>query len=61
MFRQVWVQPQDCNYQRIVWRASPEHELQHYQLNTVTYGTASASFLSTRVLQEIASSVASKN
>ena len=61
MFRQVWVQPQDCNYQRIVWRASPEHELQHYQLNTVTYGTASASFLSTRVLQEIASSVASKS
>lgn len=42
-------------------RASPEHELQHYQLNTVTYGTASASFLSTRVLQEIATSVATKS
>ncbi|XP_008182768.1 uncharacterized protein LOC103309342 [Acyrthosiphon pisum] len=61
MFRQVWVHPQDRNYQRIKWRASPEHQLQHYQLNTVTYGTESASFLSTRVLQEIASSITFKS
>lgn len=60
-FQQVWVDPEDHNYQRIVWRASSEQELEHYQLNTVTYGTTPAAFLSTRVLLEIASSLATKN
>ncbi|GFS99143.1 uncharacterized protein NPIL_448451 [Nephila pilipes] len=38
----------------IVWRESFDLPLQDYQLSTVTYGTASASFLSTRCLQPIA-------
>nr|CAI5851199.1 unnamed protein product [Callosobruchus analis] len=38
----------------IIWRSNPEDELQHFRLNTVTYGTAPASYLSIRCLNEIA-------
>lgn len=54
MYRQIRVNSNDCNLQRILWRDSPEKELKHYKLNTVTYGTASASFLATRCLIQIA-------
>ncbi|KAF0721510.1 Integrase catalytic domain-containing protein [Aphis craccivora] len=53
MFRQVWVNHEDRDYQRILWRDSPEKEIIHYRLNTITYGTAPAAFLATRVLKEI--------
>lgn len=54
MYRQILVEPEQRNLQRIVWRNSPEEEVTHFQLNTVTYGTSSASFLSTRCLQQVA-------
>ncbi|XP_055911959.1 uncharacterized protein LOC129945983 [Eupeodes corollae] len=54
MFRQIWVNEKDCDYQRIVWRSNPNNHIEHYRLRTVTYGTASAPFLSVRVLQQIA-------
>lgn len=54
MYRQILVQDQQRSLQRIVWRSSPSAEIKHYELNTVTYGTASASFLSTRCLKQIA-------
>lgn len=38
----------------IIWRDAPDAELSHFQLNTVTYGTASASFLSTHCLKQLA-------
>ncbi|CAG9114794.1 unnamed protein product [Plutella xylostella] len=41
--------------QLIVWRDSPEDPLGVYQLNTVTYGTASAAYLSMRCLRQLAS------
>lgn len=47
MYRQVLVHPDDRAYQVILWR--------EFQLNTVTYGMASASFLSTRCLVKLAS------
>ncbi|XP_050313723.1 uncharacterized protein LOC126748497 [Anthonomus grandis grandis] len=53
MYRQILVKPCERNFQRIVWRGSPDSDLQHFQLNTVTYGTASASFLSTRCLKQV--------
>ncbi|KAF2879650.1 hypothetical protein ILUMI_26512 [Ignelater luminosus] len=40
--------------QGIVWRESPEKQIKHYQLNTVTYGMVSSSFLATRCLYQIA-------
>ena len=54
MFRQIWVSDKHQDYQRIVWRLCPSELLQHFKLTTVTYATASASFLSIRVLNQLA-------
>ncbi|XP_076376168.1 uncharacterized protein LOC143258753 [Megalopta genalis] len=53
MYRQILVHPADRKYQRLLWRAQPHLPVQEYELNTVTYGTASAPFLATRTLHEI--------
>ncbi|KAK9680383.1 putative peptidase (DUF1758) [Popillia japonica] len=37
MYRQVDVTPEHRDVQRIVWRADPNKELEHFTLNTVTY------------------------
>ncbi|XP_075168937.1 uncharacterized protein LOC142241083 [Haematobia irritans] len=54
MFRQIWISEHHKNYQRIVWRELPLHEVQHYILCTVTYGTSCAPYLSVRVLEQLA-------
>lgn len=54
MYRQVAVNPDDCELQHILYRSSPEDPLKDYVLKTVTYGTKSASFLSIRCLVQIA-------
>lgn len=59
MYRQVLINERDRHFQRILWRDSPNKSLQHYVLNTVTYGTGPASFLATRVLMELANQCAS--
>jgi hypothetical protein len=55
MFRQIMVEPKDADFQRILWRPTPETSLQHYRLRTVTYGLAPAPYLTMRVLQQLAS------
>ncbi|XP_055542609.1 uncharacterized protein LOC129728216 [Wyeomyia smithii] len=54
MYRQVLVDRRDCRFQLIVWKPSPDHPMETYELRTVTYGTASAPFLVTRVLIQLA-------
>ncbi|XP_076248154.1 uncharacterized protein LOC143187904 [Calliopsis andreniformis] len=54
MFRQVKVHAEDRSYQRILWRNSQDQPVKTYELNTVTYGTASAPFLAVRCLQQLA-------
>lgn len=54
MYRQVLVYPDQRNLQLILWRNNPNENLSIYQLNTVTYGTASAPFLSMRCLRQLA-------
>lgn len=54
MYRQVLVADKDRDLQRIVWRADLKDELAHYRLNTITYGTTSASFLAVRSLIQTA-------
>ncbi|UYV67057.1 hypothetical protein LAZ67_4003776 [Cordylochernes scorpioides] len=44
----------DSDYQRILWRPSPEEPVVDYRLLTVTYGTTSAPFLAMRTLQQLA-------
>jgi hypothetical protein len=46
--------PEDRDFQRILWRTSPDQPIQEYQLNTVTYGTSSAPFLATSCLNKLA-------
>lgn len=53
MYRCILVDESQRDYQRILWRSEPSQELTHYQLNTVTYGTAPASFLATRCLKQL--------
>ena len=54
MFRQVLVHPEDAIYQKIVWREDESSPLQTFRLNTVTYGTACASYLAVRCLKQLA-------
>ncbi|XP_012230246.2 uncharacterized protein [Linepithema humile] len=53
MFRQIRVHPEDSEYQRILWRPSPQGPIQSYRLRTVTYGTAPAPYLAIRVLHQL--------
>lgn len=53
MYRQVSVHPSDRHLQQIIWRDDSSSPLKVYELNTVTYGTASAPFLATRCLKQI--------
>lgn len=53
MYRQVLIDEEDRRLHRIFWRADPSKELKCFELNTVTYGTASAAFLSTRCLKKL--------
>ena len=54
MYRIIKVHKDDCKFQRIIWRENTSQELEVFELNTVTYGTASATYLATRVLHELA-------
>lgn len=54
MYRQILVYPEDRNLQLILWRDSPSSSWQVFRLKTVTYGTASAPFLATRCLRQLA-------
>ncbi|XP_078051925.1 uncharacterized protein LOC144478079, partial [Augochlora pura] len=53
MFRQIQVAPEDRRYQCILWRSRETEKLTAYELNTVTYGTACAPYLSMRTLLEL--------
>jgi hypothetical protein len=53
MYRQVLVDEGHRPLQSIVWRENPSQPLQTFELNTVTYGTASAPFLAIRSLHQI--------
>ena len=53
MYRQIRVDKKQQELQRILWRKNPSLPICHYRLKTVTYGTASAPYLATRVLRQI--------
>jgi len=54
MYRQVRIHEDDRKLQRILWRRSEDGILRTYELSTVTYGTASAPYLATLCLQQLA-------
>ncbi|XP_058827569.1 uncharacterized protein LOC131687494 [Topomyia yanbarensis] len=54
MYRMVQVQPNDCQLQRIFSRNTPNEFIRVFELQTVTYGTASAPYLATKCLRPFA-------
>ncbi|XP_011858580.1 PREDICTED: uncharacterized protein LOC105556118, partial [Vollenhovia emeryi] len=57
MYRQVLVNPNQRALQRILWRPSNIDTIQTFELKTLTYGTASAPYLATRCLIQLANEV----
>ncbi|XP_066585561.1 uncharacterized protein [Prorops nasuta] len=54
MYRQINVAEEHRDLQRILWLDDKDGTIREYKLNTVTYGTATAPFLATRCLQQLA-------
>ncbi|XP_062713843.1 uncharacterized protein LOC134290680 [Aedes albopictus] len=54
MYRMVLQQWTDRKLQKIFWRDNRNEEIRVFQLNTVTYGTASAPYLATKCLKRLA-------
>lgn len=54
MYRQILIHPSQRHLQVILWRENENEPMRYLQLNTVTYGTSSAPFLSTRCLNQLA-------
>ncbi|XP_062711479.1 uncharacterized protein LOC134289541 [Aedes albopictus] len=54
MYRMILVHTDHTKYQRVFWRADPAEPLKTLELLTVTYGTASAPYLATRTLKQLA-------
>lgn len=54
MFRQIKIAHKDKNFQRILWREHSADPIQEFKLNTVTDGTAPATFLAIRILRQLA-------
>lgn len=53
MYRMIWVNKKHQDLQRILWRFSSEDPVEEYTLLKLTYGTAPASFLAVRCLNEL--------
>ena len=54
MYRQFRIHNDHADFQRILWREQRQEELKYYRLLSVTYGTASAPYLATRCLRQLA-------
>lgn len=54
MYRQVRVNKQDSDFQRILRRSNPNESVQHYRLLTLTFGTAAAPYLAVKSMQQLA-------
>ena len=54
MYRQINLHPSDRKFQKILWREDDRQPIKVFTLNTITYGTSSASFLATRSLKQLA-------
>lgn len=61
MYRQVQIDRSQTTLQTIFWRSDPDKELAEFELQTVTYGTACASFLAVRSMIELANLYASSH
>jgi len=54
MYRQIKINPDDTRYQLIYWGDNPAGALNCYKINTVTYGTTEAPYLTVKRIQTLA-------
>lgn len=54
IYRQIILQEDQRDLQRILWRQDPREPIRQFQLNTVTDGLTSAPYLATRCLLQLA-------
>ncbi|XP_047538585.1 uncharacterized protein LOC125072117 [Vanessa atalanta] len=54
MYRQVKVERQDADCQRILWRNNKNEPIKYYRHTRVTFGTSSAPYLAVKALQQVA-------
>ncbi|GFW37755.1 integrase catalytic domain-containing protein [Trichonephila clavipes] len=54
MYRQILINPDQQDLQRIIWKHGPDAEILTYRLKTVNYGLSNAPFLAIRILQQLA-------
>ncbi|XP_035457903.2 uncharacterized protein LOC118281435 [Spodoptera frugiperda] len=54
MYRCIWISEDQQQLLKIIWRNSPDEQLQEYALRTVTYGTKCAPWLAMRTLKQLA-------
>ncbi|XP_015189501.1 PREDICTED: uncharacterized protein LOC107073387 [Polistes dominula] len=52
MYQQIWIHPDDRQYQRIFWWHNKQ--IRTFELNTVTFGIASAPFLVIQTIKQLA-------
>ncbi|CAB3241720.1 unnamed protein product [Arctia plantaginis] len=60
MFRSVFINEHHRSLQNILWRDDPSQPIRCLQLQTVTYGLKSSTFLATRCLTELANTYKNK-
>ncbi|CAK1589278.1 unnamed protein product [Parnassius mnemosyne] len=54
MYRNILIRETDRDFQRILWRKSPEEPIRDYRLHTVTFGVNSSPYLALRTIQQLA-------
>ncbi|GFX19943.1 DUF1758 domain-containing protein [Trichonephila clavipes] len=54
MYRQILINPDQQDLQRIIWKHGLDAKILTYRLKTVTYGLSNAPFLAIRTLQQLA-------
>ncbi|XP_063384763.1 uncharacterized protein LOC134670879 [Cydia fagiglandana] len=54
MYRQIKVSDEDSEFQRILWRETPEENIKEYKMLRVTFGTSSAPYLAVKSLIQVA-------
>ncbi|CAK1590645.1 unnamed protein product [Parnassius mnemosyne] len=54
MYRNILIRETDRDFQRILWRKSPEEPIRDYRLRTVTFGVNSSPYLALRTIQQLA-------
>lgn len=53
MYQMIWIDPTQCDYQRILWHFSHHKEIEEYRLVTVTNGLNFAPYLALLLSQQL--------